>query len=147
MEIIKHDRLKNARSSSPHNFYNENASPLQTAISFSQLSQAKVLLSFYPELINCRNSNGSTIIHTAVLEGDAEALEFLLRHASARLIRAVDDFGCTALHLAPDSKIIKMLMETNLFTGKECNYSGITPITLFRKLKLSQDILQLFNAI
>jgi ankyrin repeat protein len=107
MEIIKHDRLKNARSSSPHNFYNENASPLQTAISFSQLSQAKVLLSFYPEMINCRNSNGSTIIHTAVLEGDAEALEFLLRHASARLIRAVDDFGCTA----PILKLLKCSWE------------------------------------
>lgn len=109
-------------------------SPLHLAISNGQLSNAKLLLAHFPELINFKDAHKNTAIHLAVTKSNDEMLEMLLEFASPEIICARNHRDETALHLAARTSYvsrIELLMRTGHFTAMERNNHGRTPVSLF----------------
>ena len=110
-------------------------SPLHIALSNEYFNNARMLLQWFPELINFKDANGNSVIHIAAFKFDISMLEFLLDLAPPKIITSRNSNGDTALHIAarfPKPEYVNRLMRTGHFSGMERNHNGKTAVYLFK---------------
>ena len=128
-------------------------SPLREALLHKASDNARILINYFPELVNTFDYINHTPIHMAISGVDADVLKLLLYYATPEVITARDYLGNTALHLACQYKDnlerIEILMRTDFFNPMERNNLGSTPVALFtennRSTSKPSDLMRIFR--
>lgn len=135
----------------PKFFWNQTVSPLHTALWYASSENARILIGYFPELINFKADDNNTAIHLAITSGDSSILRLLLYYVTPEIITTRNCGGNTALHLACQNRNslenIEILMNTGLFNAMERNNNGLTPVGIFIKHESSQtsDLMRIFK--
>lgn len=128
-------------------------SPLHSALYHNLSDNARILMVYFPELINFIDHTNHTVIHMAISKIDLDVLKLLLYYATPEIITAKTNDGNTALHLACQYKDnlerIEILMRTDFFNPMERNKRGLTPVALLRENNPStskpSDLMRIFR--
>ena len=93
------------------------------AIEEQNLSNINTLISFHPNIVHARNSQGKTALHEAIEAENIEAMYFLIKNGAD--INAPTASGITPLHFAcikrskEKNSIIKLLLQFGAKTNSK----------------------------
>jgi len=111
------------------------------------VAKVKTLLSENPDLINARDTDGSTPLHCATWKGHVEVVACLLKAgADVKAHNSNGHWGTTALHAAAhanQAEIARLLIEHGADVNAQ-DLNGKTPLfhTTFHKAKAAAKVLQ-----
>ena len=120
------------------------------AAKHNDVTALKSLLASDPNLIDARDTDGSTPLHCATWKGHVEAAEFLVASgADVNAVNQNEHYGTTPLHAAAHAnqpKIAKLLLDNGANT-KAKDMEGRTPMfhTTFHKAKGVAKLLEPFE--
>ena len=110
---------------------------------FGDVKSMRALLSTFPHIINCADSDGYTALHRASYNGHRDAIQFLLEQGADTSARTQD--GWQPLHCAckwNKHVVVEMLLQHGVDVNCQTN-GGLTPTHMAASNSQSRDVLAL----
>ncbi|OMO76885.1 hypothetical protein CCACVL1_15344 [Corchorus capsularis] len=105
LERKEEEKKDNCAAETPKNQSPEPDTPLFVAAKSGIVEIVKEILAQYPQVIEHINRRGRNILHVAILHRKYRVYRFVKDTEEAkRLVRGIDNDGCTILHHAADTK-------------------------------------------